>query len=335
MADFLVTRRLRAALAALGASHSPGQPLAGDGSDRRFYRLLGSPPVILLSHPYAPGGGVNENDSYFLIGRHLRARGVPVPEIYEYCREEGWLLLEDLGDISLEQVLKRQPAEEQVRFWYRQALEILVDMQLKGREGFEPAWCFDTPVVDRPFLRERECGYFVRAFLQGYQGLRGSFEELTADFERLLELALPPGEHYFLHRDFQSRNLFVKEGRLRVIDFQGGRLGPLGYDLAALLIDPYAALAPAWPGEFLEYYLALLRARRPEAEEACRAQFRYLSLCRNLQILGAYGFLSRIKGKTYFETYIPPALNSLRRQLKERPGEFPGLERIVEAGGGG
>jgi aminoglycoside/choline kinase family phosphotransferase len=334
MVDFLVTRRLKAAVAGLGASLAGAQPLAGDGSDRRFYRLLGSPTIVLLSHPYAPGGQVNENDSYFLIGRHLRARGVPVPEIYDYCREEGWLLLEDLGDVSLEQVLKRWPKEGQVRFWYHQALELLVSMQTKGKEGFDPAWCFDTPVLDRPFLWKRECGYFVRAFLNGYLGLPVRLEELAPDFERLLERALPPGENYFLHRDFQSRNLFIKDGRLRLIDFQGGRLGPLAYDVAALLIDPYAALAPANQREFLDLYLDLLKARLSVAEKNFREQYYYLALCRNLQILGAYGFLTKVKQKQYFEKYISPALKGLRQRLKERPGEFPRLEEVVLGEGG-
>ena len=96
--DIPWTPRLQAAVEQLGASLNGAQPLAGDGSDRRFFRLPGSPTVVLLHHPKAPGLGVNENDSYFHLGRHLRAQGAPVPEIYHYCREEGWLLLEDLGD---------------------------------------------------------------------------------------------------------------------------------------------------------------------------------------------------------------------------------------------
>ena len=314
----------------IGASLSGAQPLAGDGSDRRFFRLLGSPTVVLLHHPNPPGQGVNENDSYFHLGRHLRAQGVPVPEIYHYCREEGWLLLEDLGDISLEAALKREGREDQLRFRYRQALEILVNMQLRGKEGFDPAWCFDTPVVHRPFLWERECRYFVRAFLQGYLGLKVRTDDLAPDFERLLTRALTPALNYFLHRDFQSRNLMIKNGRLRVIDFQGGRLGPLGYDVAALLIDPYLNLSPAIQEELLAYYLDLLAERLPGVDrEAFIEQYRHLALCRNLQILGAFGYLTRVKEKPNFARYIPAALAGLRQRLAARGGEFPLLERLV------
>ena len=119
MPDNLWTARLEAAAKARGVSLTSPQTLAGDGSDRRFYRLLGSPTAVLLFHPNPPGGEVNENDSYYHIGRHLKAQGVPVPEIYTYCREESWMLLEDLGDISLEAVITRQPQESQVRHWYQ------------------------------------------------------------------------------------------------------------------------------------------------------------------------------------------------------------------------
>ncbi len=330
MVDIPWTPRLQAAVGQLGAALDGAQPLAGDASDRRFFRLLGSPTVILLYHPKPPGLGVNENDSYFHLGRHLRAQGTPVPEIYDYCREEGWLLLEDLGDISLEAAIKRGGGEDQVRFRYRQALEILVNLQIRGQEGFDPAWCFDTPVVHRPFLWERELGYFVRAFLQGYLGLEVEIDDLAPDFERLLTRALPPAPNFFLHRDFQSRNLMIKNGRLRVIDFQGGRLGPLGYDVAALLIDPYVNLSQAWQEELLAHYLDRLEERLPGVDrEAFTGQYRHLALCRNLQILGAFGYLTRVKQKVNFARYIPAAVAGLRRRLAEREGEFPLLEQVV------
>ncbi len=324
------TPRLQAAAGRFNVSLDGAQPLAGDGSDRRFFRLLGSPTLVLLHHPNPPGLGVNENDSYFHLGRHLRARGVPVPEILEYCRDEGWMLLEDLGDINLEAALKRG-GDGQVSFRYRQALDILINQQLAGKEGFDPAWCFDTPAVHRPFLWERECGYFVRAFLQGYLGFKVSLDDLAPDFERLLTGALPPAPNYFLHRDFQSRNLMIRDGRLRVIDFQGGRLGPLGYDLAALLIDPYVNLSPDWQEELLDYYLERLAARLPGVNrEAFTKQYRHLALCRNLQILGAFGFLTKEKRKPQFARYIPAALAGLRRRLAAE-GDFPLLERVVNS----
>ena len=185
-------------------------------------------------------------------------------------------------------------------------------------------------MVHRPFLWERELGYFVRAFLQGYLGLEVEIDELAPDFERLLTRALIAAPNFFLHRDFQSRNLMIKNGRLRVIDFQGGRLGPLGYDVASLLIDPYVNLSPAWQEELLGHYLDLLQERLPGVDrEAFTGQYRHLALCRNLQILGAFGYLTRVKQKANFARYIPTAVAGLRRRLAEREGEFPLLEQVV------
>lgn len=332
MADLLYSRNLQEAVARRHATLNLAQVLAGDGSDRKFFRLFGSPTLILLSHVNPPGGKVNENDSYFLIGRHLRGKGVPVPEIYEYNRSEGWLLMEDLGDVSLEIALKGRRREDLWRYWYRQALKILVHMQIDGAVGFDPAWCFDTPAVNRRFLLERECRYFVRAFLNHYLGRNIPFEALQPDFMRLVESALPDTTAcYFLHRDYQSRNLFLKDGRLRVLDFQGARLGPLGYDLAALLLDPYIALETGWEQEFISSYLELLQERLPVDSQEFLESYFHLALCRNLQVLGAYGFLTKVKGKDYFARYIPVALSGLRRRLKARPGEFPALEKVLES----
>jgi len=315
---------------ARGVNLAQARPLAGDGSDRRFFRLPGDPNLVLLYHPQPPGRGVTENDSYFLIGTHLKAQGVPVPEIYVYCREEDWMLLEDVGDQSLAAVVAEAGNEKEILAWYGRAVEVLVNQQLQGRQGFNPDWCFDTPAVTRPFLLERECGYFVWAFLQGYLGLDVDEAELASDFENLVAGALREATPYFLHRDFQSKNLFVQGERLRVLDFQGGRLGPLGYDLAALLIDPYVDLKPAMQEELVGFYQELLRRHLAFDSKDFREQYEYLALCRNLQILGAFGFLTRAKDKPQFARYIPPAVAGLRRRLAARAGEFPRLMALID-----
>ncbi len=322
--------RLEAEVRARGASLAEALPLAGDGSDRLFFRLPGEPTLVLLYHPQPLGREVTENDSYFLIGRHLRARGVPVPEIYVHCREENWMLTEDVGELSLAEAVAAAAGDAEVLAWYRQALEILVQQQLDGKQGFTPAWCFDTPAVTRPFLLERECLYFVRAFVQGYLGLEVDEAALLPEFESLLAGACPEEAPFFLHRDFQSKNLFVQGEHLRVLDFQGGRLGPLGYDLAALLIDPYVDLSPATQEELLDLYQDLLERRWSFHRRSFREQYDHLALCRNLQILGAFGFLTKVKGKSQFVRYIPRAVAGLRRRLAARPGAFPQLMALAE-----
>ena len=321
-------QRLLSAAQRLGVNLEQIRPLAGDGSDRRFFRLPGAPPAVLVWHPQAPGGVVNENDSYILIGRHLHRHGVPVPEIYDSCREVGWVLLEDLGDLSLETALQSVCGIRRRRF-YEQALNILADLQIKGIEGFNPAWCFDTPSMTPAFLLERESGYFLREFVNGYMGLSIAPEELAPEFELLAHCALAANERFLLHRDFQSRNLMAQGERLRLIDFQGARLGPLGYDAASLLIDPYVDLDPADQSACLQHYLNLLRERLPLNTASFLEAYDHLALSRNLQILGAFAFLTRVRGKPHFARSIPPALAGLKRRLAARQGDFPRLARLV------
>jgi len=305
-------------------------PIAADGSSRRFFRLKGSGgSCICLYHPHPPGEQVTENDSYYRIGRHLHGQGVPVPEIFTYCREEGWLLVEDLGDRSLQEEYIQ--AEGQARLAiYRQALKVLVDLQTFGTQGFSPEWCFDTKFYDANLVRQRECHYFVKAFVQGYLGLETTPEALTEDFAFLLQQALHPEQRFFLHRDFQSRNLMVHHNRLWLIDFQGARLGPLQYDLAALLLDPYVNLPFTTQEILLTEYLGLLQEHLPQDPALWRQRYNYVALCRNLQILGAYGFLTHQKGKTFFQQFIPAAFRSLEHRLECLPAsEMRGLRRAV------
>jgi N-acetylmuramate 1-kinase len=307
------------------------QPIAADGSDRQFYRLRGpGGSCICLYHPHPPGKPVTENDSYFSIGRHLRRQGVPVPDIFTYCREEGWFLLEDVGDRSLQEHYLQQTEAPARLALYRQVLQVLVHLQTVGTQGFSPEWCFDTPVYDAELVRQRECHYFVQAFAQGYLGLAVSLEELREDFELLLQRALHPEQRFVLHRDFQSRNLMVYDNQVWLIDFQGARLGPLQYDLAALLLDPYVNLPLSTQEILLTAYLELLQPYLPVDPEGWRQRYNYVALCRNLQILGAYGFLSQQKGKTFFQQFIPAAFWSLQHRLACLPaGELPRLRLLV------
>jgi aminoglycoside/choline kinase family phosphotransferase len=308
------------------------RPLAPDGSDRRFFRLRrGTVSCLCLYHPHPPGRGVTENDSYYHIGRHLWQRGLPVPEIFHYCPEEGWFLLEDLGETSLQAAYGQEETDRGRLDLYRRAVQLLVDLQSRGTPGFDPAWCFDTPYYDAELVLNRECLYFQEAFLQGYLGWQTVPPALAADFAWLIHQALTGPEQVVLHRDFQSRNLLVQPQRLGLIDFQGARLGPPQYDLAALLLDPYVNLPLSLQEELLADYLSRWRSLNGGDPAAWRHRYDYLALCRNLQILGAYGFLSRQKGKPFFRQFIPAACRSLVVRLSLFPApEFPILRRLAQ-----
>jgi len=134
-----------------------------------------------------------------------------------------------------------------------------------------------------------------------------------------------------MHRDMQSRNIMFKNNNIYFIDFQGGRIGPLQYDLASLLIDPYVELPHLLQAHLLNYSVKRLATIiRIDRDKFC-ISYKYCAIIRNLQILGAFGYLSRIKGKTYFEKYIPAALKTLKNNLSQcEDAEFPRLMAIVD-----
>ncbi len=166
-------------------------------------------------------------------------------------------------------------------------------------------------------MRRYEADYFRDAFLSSYLGLTRDWSELEGPFDHLAEMASRADNHFFLHRDFQSRNIMVSDNRTGILDWQGGRLGPLPYDLASLIIDPYTDLSDHEKDKIYQYYLLLLRDYQPKWVDPFKKYFPYLAIQRNLQILGAFSYLTKVQGKPYFEVYISPALKSLYGLLDE------------------
>jgi hypothetical protein len=312
--------------------------LAGDGSERRFFRVVQQRrSLILILAQLSAEHGLAESRSTWLIGRHLRRCGVPVPEMYGYDSETGVVACEDLGnDLLHSEISAGQWSEEKLVAIYGQAVELLAHMQVVGARGFKAEWCWQTGTYDRQLMLSRESGYFLESFCRGLLGISAPPSGLAGEFADLAELASAAPAGFFLHRDFQSRNLMRHNGHLRVIDFQGGRFGPLGYDLASLLIDPYVSL-PAYVQEgLLQKYIEVLSGY-PEAVASFSGEDYYLlALQRNLQILGAFAFLSEVRGKVFFRAYLAPAalnLNKLLQQpdcrrfpvLRSFAGELPGM----------
>ena len=287
--------------------------------------------VILIWSPPGDETFPNENDSYVYMGRHLRQKGVPVPEIYGYYRSEGLTLVEDLGSIHLQDAVVANA--ERLTALYGQAIDVLLEMQLRAIGGLETRHCFDTSVYNQKFIIERELEYFRWSFLVGALGLEIDSNYVERDFSLLASQAGEgDGQLFFLHRDFQSRNLMVKGDRLYLIDFQGARLGPPQYDLAALLLDPYVQLPEAIQQELLTVHSRAFAQLTEGSVEEFLQKYPHVALCRNLQVLAAFSFLTRIKGRSHFAQYIVPAWNRLRKQLAEPPClEYRTLADVVQS----
>ena len=303
-------------------------PLQADGSSRRFFRLPGKQPLLAVLPPEHPEPkDFAEARSMALIGRHLRQKGAAVPEIHDWDEQSGLVLCEDLGD----QRLHGASGDASSRLaLYEAAVTRLAQMQTAGAEDFDPGWCWDTPRYDEALMQDRESGYFLRACCTELLGLTFDKDQLAAECQALAQAASSAPAHFFLHRDCQSRNIMLVQEQPFFIDFQGGRLGPLAYDLASLLLDPYAALPKDIQAHLLNSYLAALHRLMPYDADQFRHEFLLLSAQRNLQILGAFAFLSHTRGKPFFARFLAPASASLAALLaREEFARYAGLRSLA------
>ena len=310
-----------------------------DGSTRRFLRLYRNDvPFCLVAAPAGLSSAeLAESGSAWHIGRHLFQKGVPVPELYGWDSQTGVLLFEDLGDTRLHDVVVKEKnmqltPSDLVVSHYHAAVQELAGMQCRGADNFDESWCCDGTRYDTRLMVERESGYFLRAFWQGLLA-----QEIDRDVEdelrEIARLAAVAPAIFFLHRDFQSRNIMIKEGMVRFIDFQGGRLGPLGYDLASLLIDPYCALPLWFQDDLVTIYLKAISRYVMIDEDEFKKQYVLLAFQRNMQIVGAFSFLFKVRHKPFFMDFIKPSLLSLGNRLEDPLfKDYPLIRRVVNKG---
>jgi len=315
--------------------------ITGHGSDRRFWRLTsGHRQAVAMRVPPEE----EEFDRFVAIAQFLYGERLGGPRLLTVDAPERTVVMESLGTDSLDDLAHAQP-ERRPRL-YRQVLDLLVDLQVRGTAASERCESAADRRFDHATLRW-ETDYFRRRFLVGYAGL--SADQLAAlddEFAALAQSVLAQPV-VLMHRDFQSQNILIQDGRVRLVDFQGMRLGPVGYDLMSLLRDAYVDLGDELRDELVEYYRARLAAAGgpdPGAEVWgmwCTAA----GLQRNMQALGAFGYLALVKGKRGFLAHIPLCLRYLRdglhelRELRRSPGvvdfppPLPELERAVDSAG--
>ncbi len=290
--------------------------LAGDGGNRVYYRLPGQGRLVLQ------GPNPEENLAWLRIGRHLWFRGFPLPRIYEADLERGFFLLEDLGDQSLAGPPDRSS-------FYPQAVEVLARFHHSALEGFNRAWAYQTRTYCRAMVEFQEVGYFLNTCLLNYLKLPRLPRGVRAEAGALARLAVASDSRAVLiHRDYQARNLLLKDGQVYILDWQSARLGPAAYDLASLLHEtPFFPLSEAERSELTDYYLKL-RGRAVKAREF-RRSLAIVGAARMMQALGAYGHFS-LSGKTRYADFMPGVLNSLRESFQSPYlAQFPILRELV------
>ncbi len=316
------------------------QPLEGDASDRKYARLIvegrgrddGVSFVLMkLSSPWVPPPGSQREIPFVDIAAHLREKGIPVPRVLVDASKEGHVLLEDVGEVTLQSHLEKASARERRRR-YESAVAILVRMQSEGsRASSRPCHALTYAFDAETFFREL-C-FFREHALEGLWGHRMSGEvrsELENHFLRLCtEIAEIP--RVFTHRDYHSRNLMVQQDRLVVLDFQDARLGPITYDLASLLRDSYVSLEPGLQEALISRYRELARRAGLACEdpEEFERAFLRTALQRNLKAIGTFAYQAVVKGVDRYLPYIPKTVRSIRLAL-EKDTELDPFKRALK-----
>jgi aminoglycoside/choline kinase family phosphotransferase len=306
------------------------QPLQGElgGSGRKIIRLAGE-------HCSAIGilyGVREENIAFLEFSRHFRRHGLPVPEIYAEDLSHGAYLEEDLGDTTLFEFLSKNRTGENIASEaieaYRKVVALLPRFQVEAGRDLNYKVCYPRAAFDRQSMAW-DLNYFKYYFLR-LAAIPFNEQALEDDFARLTKFLLSAERHYFLYRDFQSRNVMLREGAPSFLDYQGGRRGALQYDIASLLYDGKADLPPELRQQLLERYLDTLAGFIPLEREAFMQHYYAYVYIRIMQALGAYGFRGFYERKAHFLQSVPYALKSLRWLLHNVRLPIP-LPTLLEA----
>lgn len=295
--------------------HAPPEevkPLQGQlgGSGRMIVRLAGGGAAAIgILYPVR-----EENVAFLEFTRHFRRHGLPVPEIYSEDLDSGAYLEEDLGDTTLFEFLTAHrngtSVDAEAVEAYRKVVSVLPRFQVVAGRDLNYKVCYPRASFDRQSIGW-DLNYFKYYFLR-LAGVPFNEQALENDFARLTKFLLAADHDYFLYRDFQSRNVMLRDGQPYFLDYQGGRKGALQYDIASLLFDGKADLPPELRQELLDFYLDCLASYIDLPREAFMEHYYAYVYVRIMQALGAYGFRGFYERKTHFLQSVPYALRNLR-----------------------
>lgn len=311
-----------------GKTNPTVEALPSSGSNRRYYRL-NSDGLSLIG---VRGESRDENRAFIKLARHFHERALNVPEVLAVSGDEMFYLQQDLGDTILFDCIKGgrltgvfSPDEKK---WLHETIARLADFQVKGAEGLDFGVCYPLAEFDKRTIYW-DLNYFKYSFLKT-TGMDFREDLLENDFERLAGDLLQDETDTFLYRDFQSRNVMLVDNVPYFIDFQGGRKGPVYYDVASFLWQAKANYPDDLREELIQTYIASLRKHMPVDEAHFQKQLRLFVLFRTLQVLGAYGFRGYFEKKPHFIQSVPFALDNLRSLLKEGFDEYPYMKGMLK-----
>lgn len=304
--------------------------LPSSGSNRRYFRISGGG-ITLIG---AKGTSIEENIAFVEIAKHFKLKGLPVPQVLCMSNNNEFYLQEDLGDITLfNSVVNGRESgnysEEEIALLER-AIRILPKIQFDGGKGLDYSVCFPQPEFDERMIWF-DLNYFKYCFLKT-TGIEFSEIKLHEDFQRLAnDLLSDSNDETFLYRDFQARNVMIKDGNPYFIDFQGGRKGPFYYDLASFVWQAKANYSEELKVRLIKVYIEELKKYKDVSTNEFFKKLRLFVLFRTMQVLGAYGFRGYFEKKPHFLQSVPFAIDNLRKLIKTPFDEYPYLQELMEA----
>ena len=300
--------------------------LTGDGSNRVYYRLSSDDGSVIG----AVGTSAEENRAFVALADAFAKSGVAAPKVLAVSDDGSCYLQEDLGDVSLYASL--QGARDASSFGGEETALLcrtiaqLPHIQFRVPQHFDFSLCY--PVSE---FNERtvmwDLNYFKYCFLKGV-GVEFNESLLEDEFDRMAALLLSDNDNVFLYRDFQSRNVMLKDGTPCFIDFQGGRRGPIYYDVASFVGQARAKYTPEAVEAMLDAYLEVLQEYKSVDREHFGQMLVLFRIFRLLQNLGTYGYRGLFERKKAFVESIPSALEQLL-QLLDAVALFPYLQGVV------
>jgi aminoglycoside/choline kinase family phosphotransferase len=326
--------------ATFGEAPAAVAPIGADGSQRLYVRLTGSPHGTVIG---AHGPDRDENRAFLSFSKSFRGIGLPVPDIWAADESRGIWLARDLGDTSLFQALSAARDATPGGFpasmvpVYERVVDLLPRFQIEGGRVIDFGLAYPRAAFDLQSMRW-DLNYFKYHFLK-LAHIPFSEQRLENDFDRLTEFLLQTATGHFLYRDFQSRNIMLRDGEPWFIDYQGGRRGAPHYDIASLLYDAKAAIPDTVREHLLDRYMTALAHHVPVDRARFLELYRGYVLIRIMQAMGAYGYRGFFERKTRFLESVPYAARNIAQLLETglpvRLTEIEAVfERIVRAWAG-
>ena len=276
---------------------------------------------------------VEENEAFISFSKHFHDLGLNVPEVYAVNEEKTCYLQSDFGDdnlfVHVQRALATGGYDDHLIELYKKALRHLVRFQCEGHQGLDFGKAYPTPCFDRQAIID-DLNYFKYYFVKPHEEIDFNETRLNRDFNAFADFVSQAPNDFFMYRDFQSRNIMVRDNELYFIDFQGGRRGPLNYDVVSLLYQVKAQIPQATRDELVDYYKAELSQYMSPVAVKFDDYQPYFVYLRLMQVLGAYGFRGLIQKKSHFIESIPYALKELKVWNETYPlNDFPELQSVI------